>query len=236
MQPYESTYVGSFVFLLGYVACQKKLALHDQSACLLAQNKGDQVIGDLIHQWDGRSIIIEFKRNEATVRSELEKPHKQALIAALSRAPKEHHAWRGHFVAFGSATPADAGAAIHVMRYGEIENADKQTAPRIDAQKFIRRILSSESWGFPPEAFRAYLEILRQLADKHSPSGSGGRAAPRQLGTLIVNCGKDGQLRFLTCDITRTHEMTLELDRSSGRESDRRDRSRSRDRDTGWSW
>lgn len=229
MEPYESTYVGSFIFTLGYVAHESGLALHDRSVCLLAQNKGDQVIGDLIQQWNGRSFIIEFKRNEQSVRTEFDKPHKRKLLEQLACFPKDHPARQGHFLAFG-APEVPGRASIHVMHYMAVENAPKQRGVRLDADKFIRHVLSDPGSGFTPETFPSYLELLHKNA---AESSAGGGTARQPLAALIVNRGEDGQIRFITCDVTRTHEITLELGR--GPEPERDVRSWDRSRDRGWS-
>jgi hypothetical protein len=155
MEPYESIYAGQFVFMLGYLCAAHQLTPDGNSVSLLAQNHGDEVIGDLVGSWHGLSFIVEFKRRENTVRTEFGKPAKKLLWEHLHDKKYVEallDSRRGHFMAFGAIVGRSAG--MRVLPYADIEDSPRQSGPSTPISDLLDRIVRGQV-GLERPAFHA---------------------------------------------------------------------------------
>lgn len=228
--PYESTYAGAFIFAVGFLTGKESPqdAEHVQST-LLSQNVGDEVIGDLVHQWAGRRFVIEFKRNVGALSSEREKKHKARLMDLVAQNPAMLEVSnRGHIMAIGTAVarpsqPSSNLVPLWFTTYrGGFGHASRTELPGgIAFDEFVRKVLKAPQFGMTAGEFHAYAD----LAARAWRETSGGRtvASAFELSTLAVGYDTTtGMFIFSVCDLYRCLERQREqaIDRSRERERD----------------
>lgn len=218
MEPYESIYVGNFIFTLGYLTREKGIDLSSQGAALMTQNVGDEVLADLISSWAGKNFIIEFKRNEQSVKSEFGKAHKKNLLQHL----EEHRASkvlasRGHFISYGNIEPNDDKAELYFSQYHKLQDSVHQTSERVTLSKFIFNIVMNEEWGLTERELKRYIDILASSFNSSDSSSSGSSTlvkakTAKEMSSLVINYNAEtSQINFVTCDLSRARELVLEL-------------------------
>src|SRR3569832_2522838 len=183
MAPYESVYTGQFIFMLGHLSAARGLDPGGNSVALLAQNPGDQMIGDVVTSWGGVTSIIEFKRGEDAVQSEFRKPAKKELLDRFKDATRARSlalSRKGHFLAFGRGRGRLAN--IHVLRYADIKASPHQDAATWSMRVFLDQILAHEV-GLDPTELRDYVPDLQESHKKATGDGS----TPKAISSLIVN-------------------------------------------------
>jgi len=101
---YENIFIGNFIF-----ACGKYSGFREQNSSvnLYQQTPYDKSIGDLMLSNNSRTIIIEFKRDEVDLITELNKPHRKSFLTNLEDIVKhsdsnylENISYKAHFLAF----------------------------------------------------------------------------------------------------------------------------------------
>jgi hypothetical protein len=211
MDPYESIYAGQFVFMLGYLCAAHKLTPDGNSVLLLAQNRGDEVIGDLVASWHGLSFIVEFKRSENTVRTEFDKPAKELLLQHLhdkTSAQAVIDSRRGHFLAFGAVVGRSAD--MHVLPYADIEDSPKQRGSSMPISNLLDRILRGQV-GLEPPAFHRYVSAVKALHSAAAPA----RPTSGPWSSLLVNYdATTKRFTFVVVDLLLLRELKLERDLS----------------------
>jgi hypothetical protein len=229
MEPYESIYAGAFIFALGYHAGGRRLELRDHSVSLLAQNRGDEILGDVVSAWKGRTAILEFKRYERTVRSEFVKPGKRLLLERLAATSPESAALKalsgkGHFVGFGEV--AGSKAEILIMPYRQVVNSPRQSSGRVKVDQFLH-LLTKGAIGFSGSEFAEYAAVLKGC---HQPAaGAQGGGGDFTISSLLLNYDPESrQLTFVVVDLLRVRELCLELAQSGPELSLAKDRGLSR--------
>jgi hypothetical protein len=208
MEPYESIYAGQFVFMLGYLCAAHKLTPDGNSVSLLAQNRGDEVIGDLVASWHGLTSIVEFKRRENTVRTEFRKPAKKLLWEHLHDKkfePMLADSRRCHFLAFGAV--AEGSADMRVLPYADIADSATQSLPSMAISELLDRILRGQV-GLERAAFHQYVSRVKARHDAAAP----GRPASGPLSALLINYDSaKKRFTFLVEDLLLLRERKLEL-------------------------
>lgn len=220
MEPYESIYVGNFIFTLGYLTKEKGVTLCSQGAALMAQNVGDEVVADLISGWSGKNFVIEFKRNEKSVQSEFKKEHKKAFIQRLrsegSDSVSKALASRGHFIGYGVCQSNIENIGLYFSQYHKVQEEDTQTDDRVSLSDFIFKVVMDDKWGLSDQELNRYIDILTETF-KSSGSGGSGRSSEmkvkkvQEMSSLIVNYNESkSEINFVSCDLSRAKELTLE--------------------------
>lgn len=207
MEPYESIYTGHFIFMLGYCGGLRRLKPDGNCVSLLAQNPGDQVIGDVVASWSGLTSIIEFKRREDTVRTEFQKPAKKRLLDGLKQEANARVlgiSRCGHFLAFGSVV-AGRTADVRVLPYADIADSAEQHAPSLSMHQFLDQILDGQR-GWSPTDFNGYVKLLKKMHE-----GAAGRSAPGTMSSLILNVDRVTR-RFTFGVVDLLHLRELQLD------------------------
>ena len=227
MEPYESIYVGNFIFTLGYLTKEKGIELRSQGASLMAQNVGDEVIADLISGWKGKNFVIEFKRNEKSIKTEFAKSHKKELIRRLNDEQysfAKSLAHKGHFIGFGDFEPNEQITGLSFSQYHEIKNTEIQTAKRLSLSKFIFNIIMKKDWGLSDKELGEYIDILASAFTSSDSGGSSGAGANvkskkiknrlkkiQDMSSLIINYNEDtSEINFVACNLSMARELTLE--------------------------
>lgn len=220
MEPYESIYVGNFIFTLGYLTKEKGVTLCSQGAALMAQNVGDEVVADLISGWSGKNFVIEFKRNEKNVQSEFRKEHKKNFIQRLRKEGSDNIskvlASRGHFIGYGTCQSNGDNVGLYFSQYHKIQEGDRQTDDRVSLSDFIFKVVMDDEWGLSDHELSRYIDILAETF-RSSDSGGSGRSSEmkaekvQEMTSLIVNYNESkSEVNFVACNISRAKELTLE--------------------------
>jgi hypothetical protein len=223
--PFESVYAGYFIFKLGFISGQRIDPTEDrpgvdcsgQSISLFAQNPGDQLIGDLVYGTRGHKTIIEFKRNEASVRSEFAKEPKAQLLRSLQSAEQNglrEFTDRGHFVVYGQANRDMANMAA--MPYSRIVDGPRQPYSRWKLDEFLPKIMKP-GFGFNDDEFKSYVGFLRslhgasKLAGAAAVAGGGAALGHWALSALVMNYDNaTKQLTVFMVDLINGLERPLE--------------------------
>jgi len=90
---YESAVASLFTFEMGYrtgTHMDQEVGHRLGTSILLHQSPLDQFFGDTIAGWDGRYFLVEFKREWASIPSELDKPFRVRLLNDYARALPEY--------------------------------------------------------------------------------------------------------------------------------------------------
>src|SRR5262245_40169680 len=83
---YENIYIGQFIYSLGYyVGIQREKINSSQAINLYQQTRSDTVLSDFFCSISGRSLLIEFKKGEEEIKTELKKPLKTELKKPLKK-------------------------------------------------------------------------------------------------------------------------------------------------------
>jgi hypothetical protein len=220
LEPYESIYVGNFIFTLGYLTKEKGITLSSQSASLMAQNVGDEVVSDLISGWGGKNFVIEFKRNEKSVRSEFGKTHKKELIRRLREENSENIARvlasRGHFIGYGVCELSEDKTGLYFSQYHKVQEGEAQTDDRVQLSDFIFQVIMNDKWGLSDNELGSYIDILASVFSS-SGSGGGGQTSAmkakkaQEMSSLIINYNeRKSEINFVTCNLSKARELTLE--------------------------
>jgi hypothetical protein len=227
--PYESVFVGNLIFYFGIVAGQRDREIHGHCVSLFAQNRGDHEYGDLISSWQGRSFLIEFKRDAQSIPAELEKPHRATLLddLRLNHGARSFSA-RGHFVAYGVA--GNGTADSNFMPYHLIGGGATEGSEIRGIKTFVESKLMAEGQGWTPRDLQRYLVALKQYANRPANTGGAGRSrvggsdVAQDIYSLAVNYDPVSKhIKLAPVDLSRTRELQQE------RELPRRERDRSRD-------
>ena len=220
VEPYESIYVGNFIFTLGYLTKEKGITLSSQGAALMAQNVGDEIVADLISGWGGKNFVIEFKRNEKSVRSEFGKDHKKELICQLREEGNDNIvkalASRGHFIGYGDFELNEDKTGLYFSQYHKIQDNEAQTEDRVALSDFIFKVIMDDKWGLTDHELGKYIDILAS-AFTSSGSGGGGTSSvakarrAQEMSSLIINYNeRNSEINFVACNLSKARELTLE--------------------------
>lgn len=204
---YENIYIGTFIYLMGVVSERKRkhTNLDSQvSMSLYQQTPYDPYIGDFFGSLDGKTIIIEFKKDFSSIDSE--EINKQYLLKVMLEEQYDNDlielSQKCHFLGVGENT--ENNATILFTPYIEIpESSDP--IPMID---FIDEYCSSTSdaIGYSGNLIAKYISILASMHEERRSSGSG---------ALIVNIDKEGKINCLAVPNIQDLALTLsELDNS----------------------
>jgi hypothetical protein len=226
--PFESVFVGNFIFYFGVVAGQRDREIHGHCVSLFSQNRGDHEYGDLISSWQGRSFLIEFKRDAQSIPTELQKPHRAALLKDLRlEEGARMFSARGHFVGYGVA--GNGSADSNFMPYHRVGEGATEDSEICGIKAFLERKLMAEGEGWTPRDLQRYLVALKQYANSSAPAGGAGRLhvngsdVGQDIYSLAVNYDPVSKhIKLAPVDLSRTRELRQEL------ELPRRDRDRSR--------
>jgi hypothetical protein len=211
MEPFESIYLGSFIFTLGYLARAAGFELRQQTAGVLCRGSGDQLIGDTIHRWGGRNFIIEFRRCEERVRDEFRQPHRRKLLEFLSSpegAALRRSSRRGHFIAYGM-TDRKIGGLVF-MRYFEATDHPSQMGSHLGLAPFFEGVVTNHNAGLAPDEFKEYLGGLSRICASILP-GDADASERSLLSSTILNYDPASKsMKFAVVDLMRLFELPLE--------------------------
>jgi hypothetical protein len=206
--PYESVLAGTFIYSLGVLAGRAGASLDNRSATLLAQNPGDQNIGDVVASWGGRSIIVEFKRSRDTIGTERRKAHKSRFqVDLLSDGALRALSEKGHLLAYGETPPGSrserarqVGFCFFPYWWALAGTTYSSTRWPLSLEDLFGRLTREEA-GFSPGDFTEYLAKLFPRAGTRGGSG---------ISSIIVNVDeRSGRMTFVAVDLARVHDLTL---------------------------
>lgn len=202
-RPYENVYIGAFIYLLGYMSSAKYSGATSSAAIELYQHTrdGEKLIGDLLTSIGGKSIILEFKRDAGSVKSELKKRSRAALFAALRADENGQFAEisrRCHFIAFP--TRSDRLENIQNLNfypYATLVN-DTYIGDALADSEFCDRYLDLGSFdcGVDHNDFQYYIGKLAKL----------NRAT---CGGLAISLGETGLRALVQFDDVRELQQSL---------------------------
>lgn len=182
MRPtYENVYIGMFIFTLGYLFREKadgKVPVPVAIELYQQAGKADTLIGDLLAGINGKSIIVEFKRNAADLKKEIAKPNKRELLKKL-RHMKQQGQERGvpfrlsevskrcHFAAFAGNLGADAKHGLTFIHYTDMVSADPKKSTGYAMADFSSRYLEPENKeiGASYEDLSFYVSALAKIGE-----------------------------------------------------------------------
>lgn len=196
-EPYENSYIGSFIFALGFAAAKQNQSPQDTFAHLIQQTPKDKEWADLLAAWGGRQYLFEFKRTEAHLRTERTKSYH---LANCENDCKEFHpssffqeivtnhknrilSRRCHFAIYGA--KFDGVSTMRVMRYSEIIDLKDQKAKSCSVSVFAKAMFKSQKLGASAEEMCGYLTFLSDCVGK-SANGSTG---------VIIAVTEDGSMK-----------------------------------------
>ncbi|WNO10394.1 hypothetical protein [Teredinibacter sp. KSP-S5-2] len=202
---YENIYIGNFIYLLGVISERERLASSKEanlSVSLYQQTPSDPHIGDFFSTLDGRSIIIEFKKDEASIdKKEVEK--QEQLYYKLKNKETDPDlktlSTSCHFLGVGE-NISGGSANIHFRLYTKLPNGTPITTPietfisnyctgkKINIHQ-LNNLQYSTTIGSDSKKFKDYLELLRSLNSSKRTASSGG---------LIVNISPEGKINLLS--------------------------------------
>lgn len=197
---YENQYIGAFIYALGVVSGKE-----DQfpaSLNLFQQTPLDKKIGDLFGNWNGRNFIIEFKRFEKDILSELKKPARGKLIKILKDQDSRDGFWsisnKGHFICYGKENLRKDAIDLVFRSYVSLAGHVSEETNKISRLKgFISQIISNQI-GMTQNELVQYLKIL----DRITPGASG-------FSGLIVNIDKNGMPNLIRFDNPRILDQKI---------------------------
>ncbi|WP_146123223.1 hypothetical protein [Burkholderia multivorans] len=160
-----------------FTALHSKQPQSEDALAATALGSQDSVLSDYIVARNGRYCLVEFKANEAALRSEVRKELRIALCKIISEQ-KNPLRWArcAHFVGWGTMT------ARRLPGLGTIDEESIALASypgticpllrfpvhapenRVGAEKFIEMFLESKLVGSSAERFEKYLALLFKLA------------------------------------------------------------------------
>ena len=210
METFESIYVGSFIFTLGYLAKAAGLDLSQQVAGALCRDNGDQLVADIVSAWQGRNFIIEFRRNEERVRHEFHRPYKRALLDVLNSVEGvalRRSSRRGHFIAYGMAARKIGGLVF--MRYFEATDTPTQTGSHVGLAPFFDGVITNRNAGLDAHEFRLYVGQTTRICRSATAEECDGGVVT--LPALILNYDPAAKsMKFAFADLMRFLELPLE--------------------------
>lgn len=196
-EPYENSYIGSFIFALGFAAAKQNQHPQDAFAHLIQQTPKDKDWADLLASWGGRQYLFEFKRTEAHLHTERTKSYH---LANCKKGCEEFHpssffedivnddknrrlSRRCHFAIYGA--KFDDVPTMQVMRYSEIIDSRCQTAKFCSVAVFTKVMFKNQRLGASAEEMCGYLTFLSECVGK-SATGSTG---------VIISVTEDGSMK-----------------------------------------
>ncbi|MEQ2355456.1 hypothetical protein [Pseudoalteromonas piscicida] len=195
-QPYENIYLGNFIFALGFQAAHTKKGLSDKCIQLVQQTPDDTKLSDLFVNWSGKSFILEFKRDQSKVGTELEKEAKKKLNLLLNHPSNTYIreiSNKSHFLGFGLEN------GLGFVRYSTI-NTD--ISSYISLGKFCEAIVGGNyDLGLNYQELKEYLAFI-ESATESTTSGCGG---------FILNIADDGGLMMLPFDNIELLSQELDI-------------------------
>jgi hypothetical protein len=181
--PYENQYIGIFIYLLGIIAGGRNKNISD-SINLLQQTPGDKAFNDLLLRWQGKNFIIEFKRNEKGLETEIKKPKRRQLIKEINEGNKAlgHLSLKSHFVGYAIAKLEQSSLAF--KRYISFNLPEEYP---VDFQTFVTLLSDAQSQiGITdPKEFEDYLSYLIKVSGGDDVSG------------IVVNASSNGSFNFI---------------------------------------
>jgi hypothetical protein len=191
---YENQYIGVFIYSLGIIAGRRALPISD-SINLLQQTPADKTFGDLLMQWQGKNFIIEFKRNEMGLATELKKPKRERLINEINKGNKALGlaSIKSHFVGYA------ISEVVLVFKRYVLFNFSQE--PAIDFESFVNALSDPQSQvGITdPKEFESYVRYLIKAADGDDVSG------------IIVNASSGGGFNFIVYNSYRELNQKIRL-------------------------
>ncbi|MFZ6009518.1 MAG: hypothetical protein ACOYXT_04155 [Bacteroidota bacterium] len=192
---YENQLIGVFIYSLGIVTGKQNIKFAD-AINLIQQTPYDKDFGDILAYWQGKNFLIEFKRDEAGLKTEAKKPKRGRLLRkAVENRVVAELSIRCHFIAH----------AINTSKSSQIVFKsyllfDKPDTPVIEHSSFVNKLKDpSSALGISDgKQFKIYLNCLTEASE-----------ADTVVSGLLVNASADGKIRFLTFE--SYHELALRL-------------------------
>lgn len=223
---YENVYIGAFIYLLGAISERKRIQSNTASKVsvgLYQQTPFDSKIGDFFGALDGRMIIIEFKKDDASIGyDEVGRQHELAKILMASEkllALSTH----SHFIGIG--TQENQTASITLKSYAPLESMfDECERTSISMNEFIENYCHGKKVniftymdeqplqiiGYEGMYFLKYLKMLASL-DKRKGSSSSG--------ILFISIQKNGEIQCIPTDsiqiLVSMFEQSIEMNNTA---------------------
>jgi hypothetical protein len=203
--PYENVYIGAFILALGHKMGREMPDAHPlASVNLYQQTPADALLGDLLVDLSGLSILLEFKRNWRQTPSEVEKYLEVDFREEVERCRLREVANSCHFVGFSvphQGCQTDLAFCSYLSLW-DPARGDEPPESSIRFEQFLAEILSG-GVGVQAVQLRTYIELL-------SGRAAGGAAC------LVVNSSREYGVRLFIVDEIRMLEQTrAELQRAS---------------------
>ncbi len=194
---YENVYIGAFILALGHrMGREMPDSFPLASVNLYQQTPADGLLGDLLVDLAGSSVLLEFKRDWNQIPSEVDKFLGVDFGAEVARRNLTEVADSCHFMGFPMAADG-AQVDLGFCSYLSLWNPERNRRPPASTRQldgFLRSILSGDI-GVAADRLREYVELL-------SDSDAGG------VGCLLVNVGVKGDVRLFVVDEIRLLQKT----------------------------
>jgi len=204
MRPtYENVYISSFIFSLGYLF-RKNSSVDPASVSIDLYQQitaGERLIGDLLSSMGGKSIIVEFKRDESGISGEFKKKSKKDLRELLdSNHEKEFQkiSKKCHFLSYAAAYE-DGSSTLAFCPYIDLfkNSQDKIILGNADfSSQYIDT--SNTQIGANESEFKDYVDKLAS-----STEGT--------CGGMAISIGDDGIKSMVIFDDIRELNQSLKL-------------------------
>lgn len=223
---YENIYIGVFIYLLGAISERKRIQSNTPSKVsigLYQQTPFDPKIGDFFGALDGRMIIIEFKKDDASLGyDEIGRQHDLANLL-LDNPELFLLSTHSHFIGIG--TQENQTATITLKSYAPLESMfDECKRTSITMNSFIENYCHGKKAniftymdeqplhfiGYEGAYFLEYLKILASLDKNKGSSGSG---------ILFISIQKNGEIQCIPTDSIQTlvsmFEQSIEMNNTA---------------------
>ncbi|MBL0740754.1 hypothetical protein [Chryseolinea lacunae] len=182
---YENVQIGNFILAMGYSLAMQKYSL-PIATTLLPQIPENKTIGDLFGIVGGRNFIMEFKKDETSLKNELSKSGRVKLLNHLKNdTTLALLSGSAHWLCFLDLTSEKVD--YDIRPYLTLNSMFNTISHQMNG--FLQLLVKGQIGCTLPD-LEKYTDLLKQMVDddRYQPSG------------IVINYSKDGGIRFVPFD------------------------------------